>query len=255
MTETTISDAGKLACKRLSNRALPARLRKSMSAGSAEAPSKHMLAAMAAFCDGNFSVRLPLDWEGADGTTERNREQDWLKTNLARFAGMLQGHREVSTVGELLLSEFDPLVRAYQGTIYHLGGRKENRELRLLSNYACTGRPTKSIRPGEGLAGQCALEKRRILVDGAPPAYFGISSRLGEAPRVSIVVLPVLFEGEMKEAGGSGAGPPRVWIDRREDDGRVESGWRCDLDFAPTGLRWRAVCPSARVREKTECRA
>ncbi len=131
-------------------------------------------------------------------TTERNREQNWLKTNLARFAGMLQGQRELTTVGELLLSELGPLVRAYQGTIYHFSGSAEGRQLRLLSSYACTGRPSRSLRAGEGLVGQCALEKKRILIDDVPPEFFGISSSLGEPPRVSIVVLPVLFEGETK---------------------------------------------------------
>ncbi len=131
-------------------------------------------------------------------TTERNREQDWLKTNLARFTGMLQGQRELSTVGRMLLSELSPLVRAHQGTIYHLAGAGENRELHLLSSYAHTGRSIATLRLGEGLVGQCALEKKRILLDNVPPEFVGVSSSLGEAPRVSIVVLPVLFEDETK---------------------------------------------------------
>jgi HAMP domain-containing protein/signal transduction histidine kinase/CheY-like chemotaxis protein len=131
-------------------------------------------------------------------TTERNREQDWLKTNLARFTGMLQGQRDLSTVGQMLLGELCPLVRAHQGTIYHLGATEENRELRLLSSYAHTGRSIETIRLGEGLTGQCALGKKRILLDDVPPQFIAISSSLGEAPRVSIVVLPVLFEGETK---------------------------------------------------------
>src|SRR5215468_5083722 len=131
-------------------------------------------------------------------TTERNREQDWLKTHLARFAGMLQGERELSTVGQMLLSELSPLVRANQGAIYHLGGTEGNRELHLMSTYAHTGRPIETIRLGEGLVGQCAAEKRRILLDDVPPGFIAVSSSLGEAPRVSIVVLPILFEGEPK---------------------------------------------------------
>src|SRR6202008_5019788 len=83
-------------------------------------------------------------------TPERNREQDWLKTNLARFTSMLQGQRELSTVGRMLLSELSPLVRSQQGTIYHLSGTEENRELRLLSSYAYTGRSIMSLRLGEG---------------------------------------------------------------------------------------------------------
>src|SRR5712671_6027657 len=128
-------------------------------------------------------------------TTERNREQDWLKTNLARFAGMLQGQRDTSAVGQMLLSELCPLVRAHQGTIYHLGGTEENRELGLLSSYAHAGRSIETIKLGEGLIGQCAIEKKRILFDDVPAEFIAISSSLGETRRVSIVVLPVLFEG------------------------------------------------------------
>jgi HAMP domain-containing protein/signal transduction histidine kinase/CheY-like chemotaxis protein len=131
-------------------------------------------------------------------TTERNREQDWLKTNLAKFAGMFQGQRDLSTVGQMLLSELSPLVGAHQGTIYHLRGTDENRDLCLLSSYAHTGRPIETIRLGEGLVGQCAVEKKRILLNDAPPQFIAISSSLGQAPRVSIVVLPILFEGETK---------------------------------------------------------
>jgi signal transduction histidine kinase/DNA-binding response OmpR family regulator/HAMP domain-containing protein len=131
-------------------------------------------------------------------TTERNREQDWLKTNLAKFAGMFQGQRDLSIVGRMLLSELSPLAGAHHGTIYHLGGTEEDRELRLLSSYAHTGRPIETIRLGEGLVGQCAVEKKRILLNDVPPQFIAISSSLGEAPRVSIVVLPILFEGETK---------------------------------------------------------
>jgi HAMP domain-containing protein/signal transduction histidine kinase/DNA-binding response OmpR family regulator len=132
-------------------------------------------------------------------TTERNREQDWLKTNLARFTGMLQGQRELNTVGQLLLSELSPLVKAHQGTIYHLDGTDHRRQLRLLSSYAHKGRQlAETIGLGVGLAGQCAMEKKRILLTNVPPEFISISSSLGEAPNISIVVLPVLFEGETK---------------------------------------------------------
>jgi len=132
-------------------------------------------------------------------TTESNREQDWLKTNLAKFTGMLQGQRELNTVGQMLLTELAPLVNAHQGTIYHLAGTAEEPELRLLSSYAHGGqRLAQSIRLGEGLAGQCAVEKKRILLADVPPDFINISSSLGEARQVSIIVLPVLFEGETK---------------------------------------------------------
>jgi HAMP domain-containing protein/CheY-like chemotaxis protein/signal transduction histidine kinase len=131
-------------------------------------------------------------------TTESNREQDWLKTNLARFTGMLQGQRELSTVGQLLLTELAPLVDAHQGTIYHLAGTDDDAELALLSSYAQGVELAPTIRLGEGLVGQCAEEKRRILLTNVPADFVKISSSLGQASRVSVIVLPVLFEGETK---------------------------------------------------------
>jgi HAMP domain-containing protein/putative methionine-R-sulfoxide reductase with GAF domain len=131
-------------------------------------------------------------------TTESNREQDWLKTNLARFTGMLQGQRELSTVGQMLLNELAPLVPAQQGTIYHLAGSGDRAELALLSSYAQGALLAPTIRLGEGLVGQCAAEKKRILLNDVPADFVKISSSLGQAARVSVIVLPVLFEGETK---------------------------------------------------------
>ena len=131
-------------------------------------------------------------------TTESNREQDWLKTNLAKFTGMLQGQRELNTVGQMLLTELAPLVNAQQGTIYHLTGTDSDIQLKLLSSYAHGDRLARSIRLGEGLVGQSAVEKKRILLTDVPPDFISISSSLGAAQRVSIIVLPVLFEGQTK---------------------------------------------------------
>jgi HAMP domain-containing protein/signal transduction histidine kinase/CheY-like chemotaxis protein len=134
-------------------------------------------------------------------TTESNREQDWLKTNLARFTGMLQGQRELNTVGKMLLSELAPLVNAHQGTVYHCGsdGDSDGR-MTLLSSYAQAGSIplAESIGLGEGLVGQCAVEKRRILLANVPPDFVNISSSLGQARQVNVVVLPVLFESQTK---------------------------------------------------------
>ena len=133
-------------------------------------------------------------------TTESNREQDWLKTNLAKFTGMLQGQRELNTVGQMLLTELAPLVDAHQGTIYHLAGTTNLPDLKLLSSYAHSGdsRLPKNIHLGEGLIGQCAVEKKRILLTNVPPDFINIVSSLGHARKVSIIVLPVLFEGQTK---------------------------------------------------------
>jgi HAMP domain-containing protein/signal transduction histidine kinase/DNA-binding response OmpR family regulator len=135
-------------------------------------------------------------------TTESNREQDWLKTNLARFTGMLQGQRELTTVGRMLLSELAPLVNAHQGSIYHnnIASDGSGEELHLLSSYAQSGgvKLAGSVKLGEGLVGQCAIENRRIMLTDAPGDFFRVSSSLGDAQRVSVVVLPVLFENQTK---------------------------------------------------------
>src|SRR5207237_587506 len=106
----------------------------------------------------------------------------------------------LSTVGQMLLTELAPLVSAHQGTIYHLRDGAGVAELRLLSSYAHSGNVdlNKSIALGEGLIGQCAVEKKRILLSDIPANFIEIASSLGTARRVSIVVLPVLFEGETK---------------------------------------------------------
>jgi HAMP domain-containing protein/CheY-like chemotaxis protein/signal transduction histidine kinase len=134
-------------------------------------------------------------------TTDSNQEQDWLKTNLAKFTRMLQGQRDLFTVGRMLLSELAPLVDAQQGTIYQM--EKELDEsgslvLRLLGGYAQRPGQPERIRVGEGLVGQCALEKQRILLNHVPPDYTSVRSSLGSASPASIVVIPVLFEGQTK---------------------------------------------------------
>ncbi|HEX2861038.1 MAG TPA: ATP-binding protein, partial [Lacunisphaera sp.] len=132
-------------------------------------------------------------------TTESNQEQDWLKTNLAKFTRMLQGQRDLVTVGKMLLSELSPLVNAQQGTIYQMDATDPRQPvLRLLAGYAGeTGLP-ETIPAGQGLVGQCAVEKQRILLNDVPTSYTRVNSSLGESSPLSIVVLPVLFEGQAK---------------------------------------------------------
>ncbi|MGC9943992.1 MAG: HAMP domain-containing protein [Verrucomicrobiota bacterium] len=132
-------------------------------------------------------------------TTESNQEQDWLKTNLAKFTSMLQGQRDLFTVGQMLLSELAPLVGAQQGTIYQMeAGNGNNRILRLLAGYAQRPDQPQTILVGEGLVGQCAVEKQRILLTDIKTDYTRIASSLAETRPASIVVLPVLFEGQAK---------------------------------------------------------
>ncbi|MGB6988085.1 MAG: HAMP domain-containing protein [Candidatus Sulfotelmatobacter sp.] len=132
-------------------------------------------------------------------TTDRNTEQDWLKTNLARFTGMLQGQRDLTTVGRMLLSELTPLVNAQQGVIYQMG-TEESAEMVLLSGFAGDGEDghLRRLKLGEGLVGQCAAEKRRMLISDLPPNTISIRSGLFEAVPRNVIVLPVLFEDRVK---------------------------------------------------------
>ena len=133
-------------------------------------------------------------------TTQKNTEQDWLKTNLARFARMLQGQRNMKTVAQMVLSELAPLVDAQQGVFYVNQSDNGQPVMKLLGGYAYNKRKSlaNQFHPGEGLVGQCTLERQRILVTNVPKTYVHVSSGLGEAPPNNIVVLPVLFEGEVK---------------------------------------------------------
>src|ERR1700737_1022118 len=115
-------------------------------------------------------------------TTDRNAEQDWLKTNLARFTGMLQGQRDLTTVGQMLLSELAPLVSAQQGVIYQME-TEESAGMVMLSAFAADGQEghLRRLRIGEGLVGQCAAEKRRMLIADLPENSVPIRSGLFQA--------------------------------------------------------------------------
>jgi len=134
-------------------------------------------------------------------TTQKNAQQDWLKTNLARFTRLLQGQRDLRAVTALILSELAPLVSAQHGVFYMMdAGEQDEPHLRMIANYGY--RPSRklprSFLPGEGLIGQCALEKQRIWLTDVPRDYIMISSGLGAAAPTNIVVLPILFEQQVK---------------------------------------------------------
>ena len=133
-------------------------------------------------------------------TTERNTEQDWLKTNLAKFGGMMQGQRDLLTVAHMLLSELAPLVSAQQGVMYVKDDEDGTPTLKQLAGYADDqpeGAPRR-YRIGEGLVGQCATERQRILLGDIPDDSIRIGSGLVSARPQNVIVLPVLFEGEVK---------------------------------------------------------
>ncbi|MFH8366483.1 HAMP domain-containing protein [Streptomyces sp. NPDC018031] len=149
-------------------------------------------------------------------TTLANKEQDWLKGNLARISGLMQGRRELEDVAGLIMSELTPVVSAQHGAFFLAvpvaeleaagaagadgadGGYDENYQLTLIGSYGYSmGSMPTSFRPGETLIGTAAKEKRTILVEHVPPGYLKIASGLGEAAPAHVIVLPVLFEGKV----------------------------------------------------------
>ncbi|HUN30289.1 MAG TPA: HAMP domain-containing protein, partial [Alphaproteobacteria bacterium] len=132
-------------------------------------------------------------------TTRKGTEQDWFKTNLARFTSMLQGQRDITVVTQLIMSELVPLINAQAGAFYVTDLDDGALRLRLIASYALPReRAGKTIAFGEGLVGQCAVEKQRILLGSVPKGYAKIGSGIGDVDAISLVVLPVTFEGEIK---------------------------------------------------------
>ena len=140
-------------------------------------------------------------------TTIANKEQDWLKGNLARISALMQGRRDLEDVASLIMSELTPVVSAQHGAFFlamplvegrGVANAEDGYELRMLGSYGYSmGSMPTSFRPGEALIGTAAEEKRTVLVDNAPSGYLKISSGLGEAPPAQVIVLPVLFEGKV----------------------------------------------------------
>jgi signal transduction histidine kinase/HAMP domain-containing protein/CheY-like chemotaxis protein len=132
-------------------------------------------------------------------TTRANQEQDWLKTNLARISGLMQGHRELPVVAELVMDELSPLVSAQYGAFYLAEDTARGPELRLVGSY---GYPDDTDRPdripvGRSLVGQAARNRRPITVEELPPGYVTISSGLGQAVPSALVVLPIVVEDQV----------------------------------------------------------
>jgi signal transduction histidine kinase/CheY-like chemotaxis protein len=132
-------------------------------------------------------------------TIRANQQQDWLKTNLARIAGMMQGHRDLAVVAELIMDELAPLVGAQHGTFYLSEQADGDTQLRLIAGYglrADKAAPSQ-YRLGQSLIGQVARSKRSIIIGNLPEGYVKISSGLGEAPPANLAVLPILFEDQV----------------------------------------------------------
>ncbi|MFE1442201.1 HAMP domain-containing protein, partial [Streptomyces sp. NPDC058739] len=132
-------------------------------------------------------------------TTRANQEQDWLKTNLARISSLMQGHRDLPVVAELIMDELVPLVTAQYGAFYLAEDGDDGPELRLVGSY---GYPEDDTRPtrisfGRTLVGQAARSRRAIAIDALPPDYVSISSGLGSVVPTTLVLLPIVVEGQV----------------------------------------------------------
>jgi signal transduction histidine kinase/HAMP domain-containing protein len=132
-------------------------------------------------------------------TTRANHEQVWLQTSLARIAGLMQGHRDLATVADLIMEELVPLIGAQHGTFFLADASGTETQLRLIAGYglrADLDAPSQ-FRLGESLIGQVAKTKKPIVVTDAPAEYVKISSGLGEARPVNLIVMPIVFEGQV----------------------------------------------------------
>jgi transcriptional regulator with GAF, ATPase, and Fis domain len=179
--------------------------------------SRELLRVLTEVKNGNFTVRMPIDEVGLSGkindtlnqmitnlheTTLRNQDQDWLKSNLAKFAVMLQGQKDLGTVTKRILSELAQVITAHYGAFYILKTDEVTQtvKLKLYSTYAYNDEMNvpKEFSIGEGLVGQCALEMQKILIANVPKGYIKISSALGRAKPSHLILLPVLFEKKVK---------------------------------------------------------
>ncbi|MFI6290933.1 HAMP domain-containing protein [Nonomuraea sp. NPDC050790] len=131
-------------------------------------------------------------------STKANQDQDWLKSNLARMSGLMQGHRDLDVVAELVMNELAPLVSAQFGAFFLAGETPEGTELRLISAYGFPAVESATrFKLGQSLVGQAARTRRTIAMDEVPPGYITISSGLGETAPASLVVLPIVVEEQV----------------------------------------------------------
>src|SRR6202167_4570603 len=149
-------------------------------------------------------------------TTKANQEQYWLKTNLARIAGLLQGHRGPNAVAEVIMDELIPLVGAQHGTFFIAGDSGDGTVLRLIAGYGLRAdmAAASQFRLGQSLIGQVAKTRSPVVVTDAPPDYVKISSGLGEAAPVSLIVLPIVFEGRVLGVIEAGSFSPFTQVHR-----------------------------------------
>jgi signal transduction histidine kinase/ActR/RegA family two-component response regulator len=132
-------------------------------------------------------------------TTKAYQDQDWLQSNLARIASRLQGHRDLVVVAELIMDDLIPLVGAQHGTFFLAETNGGDTRLRLIAGYGLRAdiEAPSQFRLGQSLIGQVARTKKPIVVSDVPADYVKISSGLGEAAPVNLMILPIVFEDQV----------------------------------------------------------
>jgi HAMP domain-containing protein/signal transduction histidine kinase/ActR/RegA family two-component response regulator len=138
-------------------------------------------------------------------TTEANKQQSWLQTNLARIAGLMQGQRDLATVAELIMNELIPLVGSQHGAFFLADTSDPEPRLRLIAGYGLRpgsangnddGVPTEVLF-GQSLIGQVAKTKKPIVLGDIPAGYSRIFSAVGAARPVSVMIVPIVFEDQV----------------------------------------------------------
>ncbi|HEX9622888.1 MAG TPA: HAMP domain-containing protein [Streptosporangiaceae bacterium] len=137
--------------------------------------------------------------ESLRDTTKANTEQDWLQTSLTRISSLLQGHRELPAVAELIMNELIPLVNAQHGTFFLAESTGADSQLKLIAGYGLRAdiEAPSHFRLGQSLIGQVAKTRKPIVLTDVPAGYIRISSGLGEAAPLNLIVLPILFEDQV----------------------------------------------------------
>jgi signal transduction histidine kinase/HAMP domain-containing protein/ActR/RegA family two-component response regulator len=131
-------------------------------------------------------------------TTSKNADQGWLDSNLARIGGLLQGQRDLGEVTRMIMQEVTPLVHAQLGAFFLADDENASPRLRLAAAYGYVARNRDiTFGPGEGLVGQAAVTRKPIRVGTGPAARLTVRSGMVETAPADLVVLPVLFEGEL----------------------------------------------------------
>ncbi|MEY9964804.1 HAMP domain-containing protein/signal transduction histidine kinase/CheY-like chemotaxis protein [Streptacidiphilus sp. MAP12-16] len=131
-------------------------------------------------------------------TTRANHDQDWLKTNLARISGLMQGRRDLAVVADLIMDELTPLVSAQFGAFYLAEEAEAGTRLVLIGSYGRTSSESNRVFGlGDSLVGQAARSRRTIAVDRLPKGYATIASGMGSTAPVALIVLPIVVEDQV----------------------------------------------------------